>query len=291
MLRAAHVACVLLTGSFVSLAPPGAARADEPPPSTGGFSAGPGASPDYRTDVSGPSPEWTQDRTFPGTRFWKLDAGTMEVEAWWRIRSPRHADTFHIYQLEYEVGLTPRVQLDLYENLTTEGTGELHHEGNQIEARIAVDPVFGRTPLNPVVYLEWHPRHLQADRAEVRLLLGDEILGPKLVGAVNLFYEQNLTDGPDGAGGQTFVPNPEAGFTAAASYGVLGQTLRVGAEVKLAFEKEEFDDAEWEKQLLVGPNLAVRLAGEHLKLCTTVLFGVTDDAKKVDAFVIVASTL
>jgi hypothetical protein len=259
---------------------PALAHADEPP----------ATSPDYRTDVHGPSPEWTQDRTFPGTRFWKLDAGAQELEAWWRIRAPRHEDTYHIYQLEYEVGLSPRVQLDLYENLSTEG-GELHHEGNQIEARIAVDPVYGRTPLNPVVYLEWHPRHLDGDRAEGRLLLGGELLGPELVGAVNLFYEQNLTDSPDPLGGQHFVPNPEVGATAAASYAVVDQRLRLGAEVKLAFEKELFEDAEWEQQLLVGPSLSTRLVGTSLKLFATVLFGVTDDAKKVDAFVILASEL
>jgi hypothetical protein len=65
---------------------------------------------------------------------------------------------------------------------------------------------------------------------------------------------------------------------------------RAGAEAKLAFEKETWSDGRWEKQLLAGPNLILRLPDERLKLLATVLFGVTEDAKKVDSFVILAST-
>jgi hypothetical protein len=250
--------------------------------SAGGFSAGPGKSADYGPGEE-ESPLWTQQRHFPGTRFWKLDKGRMAVETWWRLRDPRDGDAYNILQLELEVGLTDRIQLDVYENLTDEG-GSWTREGTQIEARIAVDPVYGRTPLNPVIYLEWHPRHLAATRAEVRLLLGGELLGPRLVGAVNLLYEQNVTKGPE----PDYIPNPEAGVTAAASYAVAGP-LRVGAEAKLIVEKEAFDDAEWEKALYVGPNLSARIVGERFKLSTTVLFGVTDDAKKVDGFLVLST--
>ena len=221
--------------------------------------------------------------TFPGTRFWKLDSGRYEVETWWRLRKPRGEKEYHIFQAELELGLTPRIQLDLYENLSTEDTGKLQHAGNQIEARIAIDPVYGRTPLNPVIYLEWQPRHLHADRAEIRLLGGGQILGPRLVGAINLFYEQNVTKEPAG-----FVPNPEMGFTAASSLALLGQFLRAGAEVKFALEKEKWGDHRWEKQLLVGPNFSARIISQSVKLYTTVLFGVTNDAKKIDSFLILA---
>ena len=273
----------LTTFALLLLTVPAAAQ------ETGGFSAGPGERPsDYGAGVEGVSPTWTQDRTFPGTRFWKLDAGSYEVETWWNLRKNRDEDPFHLLQAELEIGLTPRIQLDLYEVMLVED-GTFYHEGNKIEARIAVDPVFGSTPLNPVIYLEWHPRHLDSDRAEVRLLLGDEILGPKLVAAANLFYEQNVTMSADGMGGRTYIPNPEAGITAAASYAVAAQRLRVGAEAKFALEKEEFDDASWEKQLLVGPNLSTRLAGEKLKLYATVLFGLTEDAKEIDSFLVLGS--
>lgn len=255
----------------------------------GGYSVGPGLGDDSgEPGPVGPSPEATQDRTFPGTRFWKLDKGRHEFEIWWQVRDPRSDPAYSIVQLEYEVGLTDRIQLDLYENFTDKG-GEWTVEGTKIETRIAVDPVYGRTPLNPVVYLEIHPLHLGPVRAETRLLLGEQILDEKLLAAVNLFYEQNVTKESDGAGGKVYVPNPEAGFTAAASYAVAGQKLRIGAEVKYAIEKELFDDARWEQQFLVGPNLSTRLAGNRLKLFSTVLFGVTDDAKKIDAFVILAS--
>ena len=273
---------LLALAALAATATPAAAQTAD------GFSAGPGLDEGEAPDAGGPAPEWTQDRTFPGTRFWKLDAGRYEFEQWWRLRKGRDVDAYHILQTELAIGLTPRIQLDLYENLLIED-GELKHEGNQIEARIAIDPVYGRTPLNPVVYLEWHPRHLDADRAEVRLLGGEELIGPQLVGAVNLFYEQNVTHSPAGMGGTTYIPNPEAGFTGALSYAVSGPQLRVGGEVKFALEKEEFSDAEWETQLLAGPNVSSRIAGSKLKVFATVLFGITEDAKQLDTFLVLAS--
>jgi hypothetical protein len=243
--------------------------------------------------TGGPTPTWTQDRTFPGTRFWKLDKGKFEVEQWWKYRAPPRGstgeDAYQFLQTEIEMGITDRVQIDIYENVSTEGTGRLHHDGNQIEARIAIDPVYGRTPGNPVIYLEWQPRHLQGDRAEVRLLGGGEMLGDRLVGAANLFYEQNLTSQPGAMGGSEFVPNPEMGATGGLSYAIMGQTLRVGGEAKLAFEKELLSDPSWQFQVLVGPNVSARLHGERLKLFATSLFGLTSDARKVDAALILAS--
>lgn len=259
----------------------------------GGYSAGPGLGGDDRGEPAGTpghSPEATQDRTFPGTRFWKLDRGHQELELWWRFRFAPNSDKttpeYNIVQLEYEYGLTDRVQLDIYENLTDEG-GTWKREGTQIEARIAVDPVYGRTPLNPVIYLEWHPLHLGPTRAETRLLLGDQMFSDKVMGAINLFYEQNVTKNAE----NTFVPNPEAGFTAAASYAVSGQKLRLGGEVKFALEKNLFRDARWTQQVLIGPNLSTRIAGTKLKPYSTVLFGVTHDARKVDGYLILASDL
>ncbi len=259
-------------------------------PSAGGFSAGGGlGGVDQGEGGGGPSPEHTQDRTFGATRFWKLDEGAMQGEVWWRFRDPRGADNhYNILQLEYEVGLTDRVQLDLYGNFTDE-RGSWGYEGSQVETRIAFDPVYGRTPLNPVLYLEAHSLHLGPVRGEVKLLLGDDVIGEKLFGAVNLVYEQNLTDSVGAAGAPEYVPNPEAAIVAAASYAIVGQTLRVGAEAKLALEKEEFEDAEWEKQLLAGPNVSTRIAGPRLKLLATCLFGITDDAKAIDAYLILGS--
>jgi hypothetical protein len=247
--------------------------------------------------VAGPSPVASQDRTFPGTRFWKLDKGKMEFEIWWRRRELERKETdasfgdgFNIIQLEFEIGITDRIQLDVYENLWNrdKGAGQdgWRREGTQIETRIAVDPVYGRTPLNPVIYLEWHPLHLGPTRAEGRLLLGELLSEDKILAAFNLFYEQNVTRGPDG-----FEPNPELGATAGVSYAVSGQKLRLGGEVKLAFEKDNWEDERWSKQLLVGPNLATRLAGEKLKLFATALFGVTDDARRFDGFLVLASEL
>src|SRR5882672_3229848 len=83
----------------------------------GGYSAGPAEAPAYEPAAGSPSPEWTQDRTFPGTRFWKLDPGRIEAELWWNLRAPRGQDAFHLVKAELEIGLTNRIQLDLYENI------------------------------------------------------------------------------------------------------------------------------------------------------------------------------
>ncbi|HVV86005.1 MAG TPA: hypothetical protein VHE35_23255 [Kofleriaceae bacterium] len=249
----------------------------------------------HDTGAGGPSSEASQDRTFPGTRFWKLDKGKKEIEVWfWRRELERKetdkkwGDGFSIVQFELEQGISKRVQMDVYENLTNE-SGDWSREGTQIEFRIAYDPVYNRTPLNPVLYLEWHPIHLGPARAEARLLLGQEVLSDKVLAAANLFYEQNVTKSPDEMGGKIWIPNPEMGVTGGLSYAVSGQKLRIGAEMKLAFEKDLWSDDRFSKQLLVGPNISTRLAGEKLKMFITTLFGVTDDARRFDGFVVLAS--
>ena len=89
----------------------------------------------------------------------------------------------------------PHVQLDLYENLTFNvddgGHRGVQQEGNQIEARIAIPSYYGQISRNPVIYLEWHPRHNEPDRAEFRLLLGG---APTrwLYLAVNPYVETNV---------------------------------------------------------------------------------------------------
>ena len=256
-----------------------------------------GVKPEEVEIVGSNSTAASQDRTFPGTRFWKLDKGKMQVEFWWRRRELERKETdakwgdgFNILQMEFEVGLTDRVQLDIYQNFWNRDKGEgntgWRPEGTQIEARIAYDPVYNRTPLNPVLYLEWHPLHQGPVRAEGRILLGQEVLSQKLLAAFNLFYEQNVTEFLG-----EYEPNPELGFTAGGSYAVSGQKLRLGGEVKVAFEKDNWDDDRWSKQVLVGPNIATRLSGEKLRLYATGLFGVTDDARRFDGFLILASML
>lgn len=180
------------------------------------------------------SPEWTQDRTFTSTRLWLLDPGVYEVQTWLRTRIP-HVDPMtgargpneYLWQHEIEIGVYPHIQIDLYENLVNDdGTHNLKQEGVQIEARIAIPSRYGQIPLNPVVYLEFHPRHDAPDRAELRLLLGG---APTrwLYLAANPYFEGNV----EGTAGR-YIADAEVGTTLAA--GVRATSwLTVSAETKI----------------------------------------------------------
>jgi len=102
----------------------------------GGYSTGPGlGSPDYQTTVNAPrvrSPPATQDRVFASTRLWKLDPGRYEVEVWWDEKLKRDEPNEALLKLEIEIGLTPHIQLDIYQNFII-SNGQFDVEGNQIE--------------------------------------------------------------------------------------------------------------------------------------------------------------
>jgi DNA-binding NarL/FixJ family response regulator len=261
-------------GGYQGLAP-------EPPPASQ-------PAPAYETVVQA-SPLWTQQREFLGTRFWKLDQGHSEAEVWWRPQFYREGPSDHLLQAEMEIGLTRRLQLDIYENLQytagPDGVRTFSHEGNQIELRIAIPERYGTMWGNPVIYLEWHPRHDAPDRAEARLLLGGELFTPRLMGALNLVFEANA----DRITGQGYQGEPELGVTGAASYEVIMRRLRLGAEAQLIFARAAFRNSSTETELLLGPNVAWLVLGDHLKIFATLFFGVTEEAPRFAPYVILAS--
>lgn len=246
----------------------------------GGLSAGPSeGSTNYETRVLSftPSPEVTQSRIFAGARFWRLDPGEYEVELWGRLRHQRDGSDEFLYQAEIEIGLTPHIQLDLYENLQTLPGQKLNQEGNQIEMRYSFASQYGAIWANPTLYLEWHPRHDAPDRAEVRLLLGGSLGIPHLLGAANLYVEQNIFDrntreGVDG----------EFGAYASASYGLLGDKLRLGAETKLGGDQHGAPGYVLAAE--AGPNVVY--ATRHWKITTTFFFGLTGHDPRFEPYVI-----
>ncbi len=220
------------------------ATANTPPPGTQNTLATPAPTPppsgplspvqSYRARVRAhqPSPEWTQDRSFTSTRFWLLDPGSYEVETWLRTRIPHEiagarGENEYLWMHEIEMGVYPHVQIDLYENLVHDSaTTPLRQEGVQIEARIAIPDHYGQMPLNPVVYLEFHPRHDDPDRAEIRLLLGG---APTrwLYLVANPYFETNI----EPTAGR-FVMDAEVGTTLAAGFRVTdGFRLSAGAKI------------------------------------------------------------
>lgn len=181
----------------------------------------------------------------------------------------------HLYQVEIEIGLTPHIQIDIYENMHWVPGQGVSHEGNQIEMRYSIANTYGAIWGNPTLYLEWHPRHNAPDRAEGRLLIGGQPL-PHLFAAANAYYEQNVETGtPSGADGET-------GLQAAASYGIRNDTLRFGAELKAGIDQH--GENSFKAVTLVGPHLLVKFG--RFKLTATAFFGLQPGDPRLMPFVI-----
>lgn len=237
-----------------------------------------GPAPERYEIVGKRSPEFTQDRTLPGTRFWLLDPGNKEVQFWYRPKVDRGAhDTSHLLQAEIEIGVLPHLQLDLYQNVVKEPGADWKHEGNQIEARISFAD-YGEIWANPVLYLEWHPRD-DDDKYEVRVLLGGEVARGVLV-AVNPFWEHDVQ------GAQTW----EWGGTAGLSAAIARDAVHLGLEFKAAFERAE-GAGETEQAYLLGPNVFAKVLDDRLKLMATFFMGLNEGARLFEPIFIVGSEL
>lgn len=232
----------------------------------GGYSAGPSkATPEFQTVVHA-SPAETQDRQFSTTRFWLLDPGRYEVEVWWSNKYQPDGTSEGLLQAEIEIGLAPHLQLDLYQNVSM-GTAPVELEGNQLELRYAFGSHYNEIPLNPVLYLEWHPRKNAQDRAEVRMLLGGDGPAHSLY-AVNVYAEANVDDFH---GAATAGLDMEAGVSGAINFPIAGDALRFGAEVKTGVDMH--GSPNFAPVLLVGPNVVLKSKSAGLKLTGTFLFG------------------
>ena len=237
---------------------------------------------DYETRVETfrRSPGFSQDRDFPGTRFWRLDPGNYEVEQWWTGQelSPKLGggqDNF--YQTEIEAGVVPHIQMDLYLNLDNPPHSVGYDlDGLAVEIRYSIARDYGVIWGNPVLYLEFTPKYFNSPRLEGRLLGGGDLIPSRpglIVGAVNFYYEQNLlpTQTPDGI-------DAELGIDAAASVAVDSKGLvRLGGELKGGLDDHAVPrltpGLPQYRTLLVGPNFIVKLPSNCLKLMGTVFLG------------------
>jgi len=251
----------------------------------GGYSAGPGlGTPDYQTTINAPrikSPVDTQDRVFAASRFWKLDPGRYEVEVWWDEKFYRNGEpSYSLLKLEIEIGLTRHIQLDLYQNFSL-SQGQFNVEGNQFEIRYAFAAEYNEISWNPVLYIEWHPRKQAQDRAELRLLMGGDLPWAGGLWASNIFAEGNVdyfnasyAEGFDG----------EFGATAAVSFPVAGDWLRLGGEVQGGVDQH--GSPRFYASGLIGPNVLITYRPAGLKLTATALFGLFHEDPACRLFVI-----
>jgi hypothetical protein len=159
----------------------------------------------------------------------------------------------------------------------------------QIEARIAIPSRYGQIPLNPVVYLEFHPRHDAPDRAEIRLLLGGAPT-PWLYLAANPYFEGNV-ETTNGA----YVADAEVGTTLAAGFRV-ASWLTLNAEAKIGGDMLGRADNQLRFVWFAGPGLLAKpLPGRlkrYLKIMATCLFalpGTDGAAQEFEPLVILGS--
>mgnify|MGYP003338005422 FL=1 len=221
-------------------------------------------------------PEWTQHRRFPTTRvFVQKQPWEVGFEQWWRGRFRRNGTQQHRFQEEIEIGLPKRMQLDLYENWTSNEKGQMRQLSHAVELRWALAD-WGKIPLNPTLYAEWQfvdPAR-GGDVWEVKLLLGEE-LAPRWHWGLNLIYEQEA-----GQGRAT-----EMAWSQGVSYTFIDQKLSGGVEMRFAHETAKGSRSLPEITYMVGPSAQWRL-GSRAHIDFVNLFGVTRDAPKVESFVV-----
>jgi hypothetical protein len=208
-------------------------------------------------------PRWTARRRFPNTRIYVVPEGTAQFEWWLETKTPLDAadDSRFRSQFEFEFGLGHRLQLDLYLETEQKAFGEWGLSSEKAEVRYAFAD-WGVLPANPTLYVEWVRTHEGPHKAELKLLLGDE-LGPRLHWGANLVYERVL-------GGSR---EAEYAATAGLSYTLQDERLSLGGELKVELvdvsgRRFKFDAVE----VLVGPSLQWRpVKAAHVDLVA--LFG------------------
>ena len=265
----------------------------------------PVAKPAYKTTVrTRPSPDWTQDRSFTSTRFWLLDPGSFEVQAWLRTRFPHSVGGVRgpatlLWQHEVEIGVVPHLQIDIYENLTINADEKGHRvvqqEGVQIEARVAIPSYYGQMFGNPVLYFEFHPKRSEPDRVEFRLLMGGAPTKWFYM-AINPYIETNVeptttdTAELDAVGAPVlvkqskFIADMEFGTTAAFGFRV-AEWLRLSAELKIGADMLGDENNRPHFVWFTGPGFILKpLRNKYFKIMATCLFALPPTDARAQQF-------
>jgi hypothetical protein len=220
-------------------------------------------------------PRWTARRLFPTTRVYVRPEGELELEYWTRVKVPDEGPTEVETQYEVEVGLPGRFQLDLYMvNSKKGGEGELALAEQKTELRYALAD-WGEIPANPTLYVEWVSRDERPDKAEFKLLLGDELARSWHWGS-NLVFEHEVSGEREN----------EYGLTLGIAHTVVDGKLSLGAEMKAALVDTAADRGDYEKELEIGPSLRwMPMPAMHIDFAP--LIGIGADSRAADIFLVV----
>ena len=224
-------------------------------------------------------PRWTAHRRFGETRVYVIPKGMVDFEYWLRPTVSKNGGPTKIRTMyEAEFGLPGRFQLDLYAVGNKEGSqGTYAIDTQQVEVRWALAD-WGKIWGNPTLYAEWKQQSDAPDVAELKLLLGGEIVSGWHWGS-NLVWEHETAGAEENSNE----------WTTGLSYSAVDSKVGVGVETQLALVNEleaSGDRSPFEKEFLIGPSLQFRpLPAMHIDFAP--LFGVSAAAPRAKVFVVV----
>jgi len=226
-------------------------------------------------------PAWTTQRPWPTVRTYVLPEGQMQIEQWYRPRWKKDGSREDRLLEELAIGLPHRFQLDIYYRWNIQQNDanmyQANHEGVQIELRYALAD-WDVIPLNPTLYAEWVQRDTKngyPDKYELKLLLADQYLNGRLFYAANFILEKEV-------GGDR---ETELGISQALSTPIIERKLLGGVEMWFRSTTVHGDRGNPENEFLIGPALQWRPTNRTF-VNVSPLFGVTNDAPKVELFIV-----
>jgi len=210
---------------------------------------------------------------FALTPFWRLAPSTYRLELSYAASGTLSA-VDQASELRATVGLTDHVQLAVAEDFGRPSDGEVAHQGSRVALRYSVAGAYGQVPGNPVVEVEFNPRHLSPDRAAIRASAGGAVTD-RVVTATGVFLEQNLErHTPAGVDGSF-------GVTASGSYRYRDHT-RFGAELALGLAERGTDT--YRPVLKAGPSMSAE--GGGFTVTTSLLCDLSEATLKPEPLVV-----
>lgn len=257
-------------------------------------------------DLIGPynQPRWSARGRFSSdTDVYVLPPFEAYLDVDYEMTKPRHDRAIHLFTQELEMGLPHRFQL-AYENAFEFRGGRGQETMHTIEGRWALAD-WGEIPLNPTFFAEYkfgvgheaaggdaadvaeeedEVSHVSSTRripnaVEFRLLLGEQF-GEKTQWALNLFHERET-------GGDR---EHETGFSQALSYALIGEQLRVGAEMQFIRRTDAESRGHGAHEFDVGPSFSYK-PNKRVRFDMAALFGTTNDSPDVKLFAVLSINL
>ena len=215
-------------------------------------------------------PEWVKQRRFSLTRIYvQKDPWEMGVEQWYRVRTFDGGRVTQRSQMEFELGLPHRMQLDIYEKTIHDNSDDKGWQQDEVAVELRYGLAdWGVLPLNPALYVEYAFAHEGSDVLESKILFGDDF-GRGWHWGANLIHETQVW------GDRTH----EFAVSGGISKTLVDSCFSVGLEGKWSHVSNEKSEA------IFGPSIQWRpTANTHLDLVA--LAGLNDASPNTECWLI-----